>query len=143
MLRVSGADFDVDQYLAQVEMSAVVLKARRKGTRDRPGQKMVYEFSDVNMLVSNHEFSEVDAQIEDALTFLQTYAAELCLLATYSGVEDIVFDFGIEDRDVVAQADYFPPELLQRMGELRIGLVVSRYPRDVEGNSSASDAAKS
>ncbi len=137
-MRVSGTNFNVDQYLAQVEMSAVVLKVGHKGTRNSPNQKNAYAFSGVNMLVSDHKFSELDKQIENALTFLQTYAAELRLLATFPGVEDVVFDFSIEARDVIVQADYFPPELLQRMGDLGIGLVVSRYPRDEEKDSAAS-----
>jgi len=82
------------------------------------------------LLVSDHGFSEVAGQIENALTFLQTHTAELRLLATSPGVEDIVLDFGIEDWDVVVQVDSFPPDLLLRMGDLRIGLVISRYPRE-------------
>ncbi|MFC4640369.1 hypothetical protein [Deinococcus hohokamensis] len=41
-----------------------------------------------------------------------------------------MLDYGIEDREVAAQADSFPPSLLQRMGELNIRLVVSRCPPD-------------
>jgi hypothetical protein len=37
-------------------------------------------------------------------------------------------DFPVEDRDSVRQSDAFPPQLLSLLGDLRIGLVVSRYP---------------
>jgi len=84
----------------------------------------------VNILVTDHAFLEVQGQIENTLTFLHMCAPELHLLATFSGTEEIVLDFGIEDRDVAAQADASPAQLL---GELRIGLVVSCYAHDEGG----------
>lgn len=70
----------------------------------------------------------MDGQQADALAFLQQYERELRLLAAFPGVQDIVLDFGIEDRDVVAQVDSFSPELLRRMGALDISLDMTRYP---------------
>lgn len=80
------------------------------------------------MIASKAGFTEVDQQLDDAIDFLNRHEKALQQLAAYSGVEDAVLDFGIEDRDVGAQADYFRPELLLAMGRLKIGLVVSRYP---------------
>ncbi|MFC4639801.1 hypothetical protein [Deinococcus hohokamensis] len=135
VLRASGTTFDVDRYLTQTELSPVVIRVFRQGERDWPGQKLPHDSSGLNLRASEAEFSALSTQIDDTLTFLDTYAADLRLLTSFPGVEDIVLDFGIEDRDVAAQADYFPPGLLQRMGALNIGLVVSRYPPDVPESS--------
>ena len=84
------------------------------------------------MVVSRADFTEVDRQIEEALHYLKLHVDALRLLPSFPGVLDVVLDFGIEDRDVGAQADYFPPALLRALGDLNIGLVVSRSPRSDE-----------
>lgn len=130
VLRAYGSEFDVDDYLSQVELTELLFIVRRRGLRRYERQKDPDTTSGFNLIVSEAEFTELGQQQADARAFLRKYERELRLLAAFPGVEDIVLDFGIEDRDVAAQADYFPPELLRRMGLLQIGLVVSRYPRD-------------
>lgn len=120
----------MDSYLSQVELAEVLILVRRKGTRRFERQKNPDTISGFNLRVSEAEFSDLNQQQSDALAFLQKYERELKLLAAFPRVEDVVLDFGVEDRDVAAQADYFPPDLLCRMGLLNIGLVISRYPRD-------------
>lgn len=130
VLRAYGSEFDVDRYLAQVELTELLIIVRRKGLRRYERQENPDTISGFNLTVSEAEFTDLDGQQADALAFLKKYERELELLAAFPGVQDVVLDFGIEDRDVAAQADYFSPELLGRMGRLNIGLVVSRYPRD-------------
>lgn len=93
------------------------------------------------MVVSDAEFTEVDRQIEEALHSLEVHMDALKLLTSFPGVLDVVLDFGIEDRDVGAQADYFPPDLLRALGDLNIGLVVSRYPRSDEEDEVSGQSA--
>jgi hypothetical protein len=60
-----------------------------------------------------------------AIAFLKANQVELEQL----GIERIDLDFGIQDRDVAVQGDYFPPELLRLAGNLNIGIEVTRYPQ--------------
>ncbi len=91
------------------------------------------------MCASEADFQEVDQQIKDATAFLKQQEAALTLLAQYPGVEDVILDFGIEDRPNVAQADGFPPELLRLLGQFNIHLVISRYPYSPEESSDSPD----
>ena len=50
-----------------------------------------------------------------------------------TGVEQLTLDFGIADREVAAQFDYFPPELLLAAGQLGIGIEISRYHLSNDG----------
>ena len=92
-----------------------------------PGSK-VEEQSGMNVSVSEREFSDLSGQINDAIQFLAEHANELARLGNYPGVQRIDLDFPIVDRDVAFQSDSFPAALLSQMGELQIGLVISRYP---------------
>ncbi|GHF69223.1 hypothetical protein [Deinococcus ficus] len=131
VLRAAGTDFDVDGSIARVQLPDI-FRIYRKGTRNRPSQPGSHEASGLNVVVSDAEFTEVDRQIEEALHYLKVHTDALRLLAGFPRVLGVVLDFGIEDRDVGAQADYFPPDLLRALGDLNIGLVVSRYPRSAE-----------
>ena len=48
-------------------------------------------------------------------------------------VEIATLDFGISQRDVAAQFDYFQPELVRIAGKLGLGLELSQYSIDNEG----------
>jgi len=82
----------------------------------------------MNVSVSEREFSDLAGQIKDAIQFLAENAQELTRLRDYAGLEGLEVDFPVEDRDVAAQTDAFPAELMSLLGKLRIGLAVSRYP---------------
>jgi hypothetical protein len=58
---------------------------------------------------------------------LERYEKELKKLGKFPGVEFLTLDFGISLRDVVAQFEYFPSELLLFAGKLGIGLAISLY----------------
>jgi hypothetical protein len=82
----------------------------------------------MNVSVSTREFSDLRGQIEDAVGFLSDNKEEMRRLRDFPGLEGMDLDFPVEDRDSVRQSDAFPPQLLSLLGDLRIGLVVSRYP---------------
>lgn len=83
----------------------------------------------MNISVSNREFSDLTGQIEDAMRFLTDHLEELTRLRNFPGLERLVLDFPVADRDVAVQRDGFPAALISLMGELRIDLHVSHYPR--------------
>jgi len=49
-------------------------------------------------------------------------------LRDFSGLDRMDMEFPVEDRDMVFQSDAFPPRLLSLLGNLNIGLVISRHP---------------
>jgi len=49
-------------------------------------------------------------------------------LVGFPGVENVSVDFGIEERDVAAQSERFPPNLLRMLGSLGIWLEFTLYP---------------
>jgi hypothetical protein len=81
----------------------------------------------VHILVSPASFTNSKRQIRDALKFLEVHKRELARLTRVLGVESITLDFGIADRNLAAQFEYFPPDLLLAAGKLGIGIEVSLY----------------
>jgi hypothetical protein len=81
----------------------------------------------VNIQVSGADFANLKGQIRDSVSFLSRHRVALRRLKQIEGVEDLTLDFGVADRDVAAQFDYFPPDLIAAAGSLGIGIEVSRY----------------
>lgn len=136
VLRASGADFQVDDFLRESSLKALVVVHRgdaRPPKSNSTAKK--HESSGFNVSVSTREFSDLSGQIEDAIQFLAKNSKELRRLRDFSGVERIELDFPVEDRAVVFQRDTFPNNLLVLMGHLGLGLAVSRYPTPDGGPS--------
>lgn len=123
ILRAGGKDFDPDAFLADSALTDAVVHRRGENL---PGAGEVTRPS-FNVTVSDAGMDDLDVQIDEAIAFLDRHEDELRRLGRYEGVEDVTIDFGIKWRDVVAQFDWFPPELLWRAGALDIGLCVSHY----------------
>ncbi len=83
--------------------------------------------SGVNITVSQADFTNLKRQIRETLRFLEKYKSALARIRRTPGVEQITLDFGVAARDVAAQFDSFPPELLLAAGKLGIGLEISWY----------------
>jgi len=129
VLRASGPDFNVDTFV--VHSNWHVAKVFHRGEAVRPkiqpdGRKR--DRSGVNIVVSEaglHDFAE---QIQDAIKFLIDGAAEIRRLVGFPGVTSVVLDFGIAWRDVAAQSDQFPADLVRLAGACGIALELSHYP---------------
>lgn len=129
VLRASGANFDVDEFLKISSLDALTVFHRGEAqhrssalTQRRTGQ------AGMNVSVSTRDSSDLRGQIEDAIEFLSENEQELKRLRDCPGLEKMEMEFPVEDRDVVFQSDAFPPRLLSLLGAMRIGLVVSRHP---------------
>jgi hypothetical protein len=123
MFRATGFDFLVDEFLSQSTL--VPHKVWRKG--ERKSAKRIHKWSGFTMVASEADMDDVPQQIADAMNFLTTNHEELSKLQNFPGAETVSLDFGIEDRDVGVQCDYFPPELLRLAGNLGIGIEITRY----------------
>ncbi len=128
VLRASGTCFDVDEFLKTSTLD--VLTAFHRGAVQFPTSSITRksEFSGMSVSVSAREFSDLSGQIEDAIRFLLQNERELIRLRDFPGIERVELDFPIEEREVVYQRDAFPHQLLSMLGNLCIGLVVSRCP---------------
>ncbi|XYH99534.1 hypothetical protein ACMHYB_07170 [Sorangium sp. So ce1128] len=82
--------------------------------------------SGFTVTVSDAEWTLRD-QAHDACSFLAAHEAELATLSSLPEVEDVRLDFPIEQRDVLAQSEYFPPDLVRAAGRAGIGLELTIY----------------
>jgi hypothetical protein len=142
VLRAVGAEFEVDAFLRCSRLSPLKVwrRGERLGSRSGPEQVLIehdapekkYGQSGFAVVASAASFRDPVRQASDATYFLRRHEPALAQLAHCPGVEAILLDFGIEDRPVEQQTNYFPPELLNLMGRLNIGLVVTRYPETAD-----------
>jgi hypothetical protein len=134
VLRVTGKSFDVDLHLAQSALEACkVFRTGEPMSSSRPEGKR-HELSGCSVDVSRHPPHDLPAQIADAVAFLKKYETGITHLRSAPGVDDMRLDFPVDLRidrtTVMAQFDYFPPELVSLAGALGLGLELSIYPPD-------------
>jgi hypothetical protein len=137
MLRVSGADLDVDALLNECEIEPVVVwrKGEPRSPASQPTGK-VHSFSGANFEVSGADFSELRSQIEDAVAFFRENESFVRRLRSYPGVEELCLDFGSDIRPPGWCSFSFPPELLVAVGSAGVSLVLSVYPVDDDDDQS-------
>ena len=129
VLRARGTNFAVDEFLSKSKLKPIVVA--RRGHPQYPNSRpssQVPDNSGFHVDVSDAEFSQLQTQIEDAVQFLKKNNEELARLVAFPGVDRIALDFGIEERDVAAQSENFPPNLLSAAGSLGIWLAFTLYP---------------
>ena len=114
VLRASGLDFNVDAFVADCswDIAKVFHRGEALLPNTQPGGHKREE-SGLNFVVSKAGFHEFAGQLKDAVAFLRDSAAEVRRLVTFPGVTGVVLDFSIAWRDVVAQSDQFPAELVR------------------------------
>jgi hypothetical protein len=136
VLRASGVDFDVDGFLKESRLAPCAV--HRRGEPVFPASQptgRLHERSRVHVAVSEAAFEEFSRQVEDAITFLGVKREEVRRLMNFPGVEAVVLDFGVSRRDVLLECYFLPPELIQRAGELGLGVELSQYPAEEGGEN--------
>jgi hypothetical protein len=136
VLRVTGKQFDPDSFLAGSGLTPHrVFHAGDSRRSARPAGKRL-EFSGFTIDVSGASWADLSRQISDAIQFLRDHEEALARLKSTAGIDDMRLDFPVDLRidrkDVMAQFDYFPPELVARAGALGFGIELSIYPLDFE-----------
>jgi hypothetical protein len=128
VLRAYGTRFDVDAFL--VDCTLPVCTVNRRGEPVRSGQPngCLCEQSGIHVSASNADFGEFPRQIEESIAFLRANAQQIRRLCEFPGIEGVTLDFGIARRDVVAQYDHFPAELVRLAGSLGLAIELSQYP---------------
>ena len=127
VLRAIGAAFDVEAFLAESPLRPEAVY--RKGDRvfaNLPKGPMRFD-SGFNLTVSEAGMDDLPGQVREAIAFLDENEDELRRLGACEGVDAVGLDFGLRRRDVAAQSDLLPAELLWRAGALDIDITVSHY----------------
>jgi hypothetical protein len=132
VLRAIGPSFAVDQFLAASSLQPITAfhRGEKQSSKSQP-----MTVSGFHADVSAADFSDLQKQIADAVQFVERNQSELARLVSFPGVEDVSMDFGIEERDVAAQSERFPPNLLRMLGSLGIHLEFTLYPCQKPDNS--------
>ncbi len=134
VLRAYGVEFDVDAFLNGCTLPVCAVK--RRGELHHPAGRpdgRRHDRSGVHVSVSDADFDAFPQQVAEAIAFLRAEAEQIRRLCEFPGVEDITLDFGITRRDVAAQFDYLPPELVRLAGSLGLGIELSQFPATARG----------
>lgn len=126
MFVASGLNFDVDGYFPVSPFKGKIATVFRKGQvppRDNP-RKIPRPDSGFVHMVSATQEPHLQFQIGPALKFLSDHENEFERLKSF-GVDNMLFDFGIEGQQTIERAQYLPPELISAMSRLNMGLIFS------------------
>lgn len=125
ILRVGGHELDIDSLITACGLQPD--QVWHKGAiRTRNGKPI--NFSGANFVVSEADLNEFEQQVKDATAFLKEHAVAICAMTTFSGVEGVRIDFGIELRgDGYPHNDYLPSEFIRAAGEAGIDVELSHY----------------
>jgi hypothetical protein len=120
----SGSDFPVDEYLRRSPLKACSIF--RKGTIPPMYNPKQIQRPDSGFVVVVGDDSEpgVLSQLGVAFDFLTRNDKELRHLRQV-GVDNMLLDFTVMRNHTVDQAAYFPPELIQAMASLGMGMITS------------------
>lgn len=139
VLRVNGLAFDPKAYLRTSAMTACSGHIRgRPRLKTKPDGRR-YEDSGFTVNVSDASWSNLAAQVRDAVTFIVTHETELAALAAMSEVDDMRLDFPVFRRDVFVQCEIFPRDLVTLAGRVGLTLELSIYPEGDDGDDDAED----
>jgi hypothetical protein len=136
VLRVTGKRFDPDSFLAGAGLRAdKVFHAGEPRYSSQPDGDR-FDVSGFRIDVSCASWAALSGQVSDAIRYLKDHEDVLSRLRSTPGVDDMRLDFPVDLRidrkQVMAQFDYFPPELVTRAGALGFGIEMSIYPPDFE-----------
>lgn len=137
ILRVSGTDFNVNSFMVKPSLEVDSFWSRGEKRFPKSANSGINQSSGIRVVVSEADFSELAAQIQDAISFLDKNLEQVQFLASFPGVEGAILDFGAEIYPPGWASFTFPPVLLALAGKAGVSLCLSVYPTDNEGQSDA------
>jgi len=128
-LRVSGVELDVDRFLTEFDVPHCGIHriCEPRLPRTQPNGEQ-FKTSGLSICVSAADFGDFEKQIADAIESLGADADLICDMRDFTGVDEIVLDFGINWEDCAAQFDRLPAELIRLAGNLGLAIEISHYP---------------
>jgi hypothetical protein len=126
----SGLNFEVDAYLKSSPFKARSVFRKGEIPAQENPERQSRPDSGFVVLISSEQGQSLSAQAKTAMKFLAKHEKELDRLKL-RGVDNMLFDFGVELGDEIQHVEYLPPELLVEMARFKMGLVFSaiRIPR--------------
>lgn len=131
MLRIGGRDLDIEALLQVAELP--IDSHWKKGQRRFPTSEtnvQVNDSSGFRVVVSEADFSDIAAQMDDALQFFASHRAQIENVVGYPGVEWATLDFGADLRPPFWASFCFPSALAAAVGATGVSLELSVYPSD-------------
>ena len=105
-----------------------------KGERCGKNKNEVYTDFVISFDVSDKEWDEFPAQVDDAIEFLTSYFSSLQSLFKSHEIDDAYLDFPLYSRlntEIINQNDHLPRELIAICGRLNVGIEMAIYSTDV------------
>ena len=126
VLRISGAEFAVENFTPKSKLTSNPSRYTlwHKGEQHRKGS---HEDSGFILDVCQLDSKGLKELVERVIDFLRNNSTELKQLMDFPGVENGILDFAINRRDVAAQLDHFPAELVRLAGSLGLGIDLTQY----------------
>ena len=133
VLRVDGANFDVDAFVATSALAphSVWRQGEPRYPQSNPDGKR-HGTSGIRILVSKVEFSDLGQQVAAAVEFLRQHHDAVHALVSGSGVESATLDFGVEMSWPSWPSFTFTPELLSLAGSVGVAVCLSVCPVELE-----------
>ena len=125
VLRICGKTLDVDGLVSRIQLETCGV--HHKGDKSRHPRGGILQCSGFNLVVSDADQDDFDAQINDAIVFLIANRDELKVILSEPGIDETYLDIPIHRR-AYFQYDRFPLELLRLLSQLGVELEVSSYP---------------
>lgn len=126
VLRISGVEFAVDDFVSTSDLTSDpdIFSVWHKGDSRRKG---TCEDSGFILDICEVESEGLKGQTEKVTAFLSEHYDEMKRLMEIPGVERGILDFATAKREVAAQVDFFPAELVRLAGSLNLELMLSQY----------------
>jgi|SRR5579883_1278342 len=124
LFAASGLNFDVDLYLASSPFKpAGVFRKGEIPPKDNP-QRLPRPDSGFVLIVSQTEDPGIGSEVGPATAFLARHVKELRRLRE-RGADNMLLEFGTQADNRMRQSDYLPPEFINALAALGLGLVFS------------------
>ena len=127
VLRVIGKELNVEELLKIDSNPDTYWKKGEPRLKTKPNDEKHLR-SGAHYCVSEAEFNKFEKQKQDVIKYLNENEEKIKAIQKLSGVESLLLDFGIEQRDVFVQSDFSLPELVSLAGKLGLGIGLSQYP---------------
>ena len=124
LFAASGLSFDVDRYLASSPFKpATVFRSGQIPSKENP-KRLARSDSGFVVLVSETEEPGNGSQLGSATEFLAKHVKEFRRLREF-GADNLLLEFGNQMGNRMQQSDYLPPEFINALAALGLGLVFS------------------
>lgn len=129
ILRVSGTEFDVDEYLSKTDWKNYKLNIYYKGDKHTIRSLGISQCSGFSICVSDADFADFGNQQKDAIAFLKEFENNFSLLKAY--ILDCArgLDFGLETypKNQFSKTHFISTELALLAGNAGMDIVMSNY----------------